>query len=182
MASLTDSTWLGKPLATKFLSRGIQTKETSSKELAKAIMSETTPYKSEFASSELTNLTSVAESDSQRSRGRLSSLHFKMVSRSARPSAGVAKDDDPVVCPIVHPRPAICLLSLQAASVLTTMHRSAACWKGIFIPLLLIFVLTLSPFLCCWDGLRNNFYGRASSVIKAQIVSFNPELPKDPRG
>ena len=55
MASLTDSTWLGKPLATKFLSRGIQTKETSSKELAKAIMSETTPYKSEFASSELTN-------------------------------------------------------------------------------------------------------------------------------
>ncbi|CAN6861411.1 unnamed protein product [Brassica oleracea] len=56
MASSTDSPCFAKPSATQFFSRGIQTKETSSKELAKLIMSEATPYNSEFVISEFTIL------------------------------------------------------------------------------------------------------------------------------
>ncbi|KAF3502578.1 hypothetical protein F2Q69_00039528 [Brassica cretica] len=56
MASSRDSSCFAEPSATLFSSRGIQTKKTSSKELAKLIMSEATPYNSEFGISEFTIL------------------------------------------------------------------------------------------------------------------------------
>lgn len=53
MASSTDNTYLARPSAFKFFSRGIQEKEIHSKDIARELISVETPYNSAFVASPL---------------------------------------------------------------------------------------------------------------------------------